>query len=131
MYREFALPYEQRIFEAIHRKGGLARLHICGNTNHILAEMLESGADIIDLDWMVDMEKAAALYGDRAAVCGNFNPVTIMLQGRPAAVEQAVLTCAQQGGPRWFCGAGCEIPDGSPYENLYAQARTLQALQTA
>ena len=27
-----------------------------------------------------------------------------------------------------FCGAGCEIPDGTPYENLYAQAQTLQAI---
>jgi uroporphyrinogen decarboxylase len=128
MYREFALPYEQRIFEAVHRKGALARLHICGNTNRILADMLASGADIIDLDWMVDMGKAAALYGDRAALCGNFNPVSVMLQGTPAEVEQAVLDCAQQGGPRWFSGAGCEIPDGTPCENLQAQARTLQAL---
>ncbi|MBK8420662.1 MAG: hypothetical protein IPL17_17920 [Anaerolineales bacterium] len=32
MYREFALPYEQRIFEAVKAKGGIPRLHICGKT---------------------------------------------------------------------------------------------------
>jgi uroporphyrinogen decarboxylase len=128
MYREFALPYEQRIFEAVHQKGGLARLHICGNTNRILTEMLESGADIIDLDWMVDMAKAAAIYEGRAAICGNFDPVAIMLQGTPEMVEQAVLSCAHLGGARWFCGAGCEIPDKTPAENLHMQARTLQAI---
>lgn len=128
MYREFALPYEQRIFAAVHQKGGLARLHICGNTNRILPDMLESGADIIDLDWMVDLGKAAAIYGDRAAICGNFDPVAIMLQGTPEMVEQAVLTCARLGGSRWFCGAGCEIPDETPTENLHMQARTLQAI---
>jgi len=128
MYREFALPYEQRIFEAVHRKGGLARLHICGNTNRIIPDMLASGADIIDLDYMVDLGKAAALYEGRAALCGNFNPVTVMLQGTPAEVEQAVLTCAGLGGSRWFCGAGCEIPDETPVENLQMQARTLQAI---
>ena len=35
VYRQFALPYEQRIFAAVHDASGgrvLARLHICGNT---------------------------------------------------------------------------------------------------
>ena len=65
-YRQFALPYEQRIFAAVHEMGALARLHICGNTTRILADMAQSGADIIDVDWMVDMGQAAAIFGDRA-----------------------------------------------------------------
>ncbi|GAB4451863.1 MAG: hypothetical protein Kow0031_34400 [Anaerolineae bacterium] len=128
MYREFALPYEQRIFAAVKAKGGLARLHICGNTNKILPDMLDSGADIIDLDWMVDIGRAAELYGSRAAVCGNFDPVAVMLQGTPAQVEAATLACARQGGPRWISGAGCEIPDETPPENLHAQSRALRSL---
>jgi hypothetical protein len=51
-----------------------------------------------------------------------------MLQGTPEMVEGAVLTCARLGGSRWFCGAGCEIPDETPVENLHLQARTLQAI---
>ena len=82
-YRQFALPYEQRIFAAVHEMGALARLHICGNTSRILADMAQSGADIIDVDWMVDMGQAAAIFGDRAAVCGNQDPVAVMLNGTP------------------------------------------------
>jgi MtaA/CmuA family methyltransferase len=62
MYREFALPYEQRIFAAVHELGAVARLHICGDTTHILEQMTESGADIIDIDWMVDLQKAAEIF---------------------------------------------------------------------
>jgi MtaA/CmuA family methyltransferase len=125
MYRRFALPYEQRIFAAVHAMGAKARLHICGNTTRLLPDMLESGADIIDLDWMVDLEKAAQLFDEKVAICGNFDPVAVMLQGTPVIVQDATLTCIQNGGKRLFSGAGCEIPDGTPAENLLAQYQVL------
>ena len=125
MYRRFALPYEQRIFAAVHEMGALARLHICGNTTHLLNDMAQSGADIIDLDWMVDMAEAATKIGDRVALCGNFDPVAVMLHGTPEKVYQATLACLEAAGPRGFSAAGCEIPDGTPHENLRAQTRAL------
>jgi len=126
MYRRFALPYEQRIFSAVHAMGALARLHICGNTTRLLPDMVASGADIIDLDWMVDLESAASRYGQQAAFCGNFNPVGVILQGSPAEVYAAARYCVQAGGPRGFSAAGCEIPDQTPPENLRAHLRALQ-----
>ena len=126
MYREFALPYEQRIFAAVHELGALARLHICGNTTHILAPMAESGADIIDLDWMVDIRRAAETYGDYPVICGNFDPVAIMLQGTPEQVRQATEYCLRWGGPRNISAAGCEIPDRTPRENLLAQVQAIR-----
>lgn len=125
MYRQFALPYEQRIFQAVHEMGAVARLHICGNTTRILPDMLQSGADIVDLDWMVDLERAAQLVADRVALCGNFDPVAVMLQGTPEQVRAATLACVQKGGRRLFSAAGCEIPDGTPVENLLAQRDAL------
>lgn len=124
-YRRFALPYEQRIFAAVHEMGALARLHICGDTSHILADMAETGADIIDVDWMVDMARAAEVFGPRQSVCGNQDPVTVMLQGTPEAVRQATLSCMRAGGSRSISAAGCEIPDGTPPANLLAQAEVL------
>ena len=126
MYQEFALPYERRIFDAVHEKGALGRLHICGSTTHLLPLMSQSGADIIDLDWMVDIRLAAETFGDYPVVCGNFDPVAIMLQGTPEQVRDATLYCLRWGGPRAISGAGCEIPDGTPHENLLAQARALR-----
>ena len=127
MYREFALPYERRIFEAVHRMGALARLHICGNTTHLLKLMPQSGADIIDLDWMVDMRSAAEIFGRGGpAICGNFDPVGIMLQGTEEDVRRATLKALEEGGSRSISAAGCEIPDGTPHANLLAQSQALQ-----
>jgi MtaA/CmuA family methyltransferase len=128
MYRRFALPYEQRIFAAVHEMGALARLHICGDTSVIVDDMVESGADIIDLDWMVDMGAAAAKHGREVSFCGNFDPVTVMLQGKPEQVYAATQECMAAGGNRSFSAAGCEIPDGSPPANLLAQNRALREL---
>jgi MtaA/CmuA family methyltransferase len=129
MYRRFALPYEQRIFAAIRQLEALPRLHICGNTSHILTDMAQSGAAIIDLDWMVDIGRAAEIFGEGIALCGNFDPVAVMLQGTPEQVRQATLKCAQLGGSRHLSGAGCEIPDGTPHENLLAQLQALQEFE--
>ena len=125
MYRRFALPYEQCIFEAVHEMGALARLHICGNTNKIIDAMVESGADIIDLDYMVDMEAAATDYGDQVSFCGNFDPVTVLLQGSPEKVYDATTHCLEIGGTRAFSAAGCEAPMWTPDENLRAQSQAL------
>jgi MtaA/CmuA family methyltransferase len=126
MYLRFALPYEKRIFDAVHEMGALARLHICGNTTHLLHLMPHSGADIIDIDWMVSMRAAAGAFGDGPAVCGNFDPVAIMLQGTQQQVRDSAAACLDQGGDRSFSAAGCEIPDGTPHENLLAHAQALR-----
>ena len=131
MYREFAHPYEQRIFQAVHDMGGITRLHICGNTTHILDDMVTSGADIIDLDWMVDWEASSSKYRDQVSFCGNVDPVAVMLQGSPEEVYASTQDCMVSGGPRSFSAAGCEIPDGTPHANLYAQSRALRDLGAA
>jgi uroporphyrinogen decarboxylase len=126
MYRQFALPYEKRIFQAVHDMGALARLHICGNTSKIVGDMVESSADIIDLDWMVDWQSASEDYGDRVTFFGNFDPVAVVLHGSPDAVYEATLDCLRIGGNRSISGAGCEIPDRTPHENLRAHVRALR-----
>jgi MtaA/CmuA family methyltransferase len=126
MYEHYALPYEQRIFEEVHRGGGIARLHICGNTTRLLSAMLRSGADIIDLDSMVDFGAASASYGGQVSFCGNANPVADLLQGTPEQVFKVTQHCMQVGGQRSFSAAGCEIPNQTPHENLRAQMRALQ-----
>lgn len=128
MYLDFALPYEQRIFAAVHEMGAIARLHICGDITRLLELLPNSGADIIDLDWMVDLERAAQILGGRVLTCGNFDPVAILFQGTPDQVRQAAISCQQAGGPTHISAAGCEVPDGTPHPNLLAHASALREI---
>lgn len=117
-YAEFALPYEKRIIEAVHKHGAKAKLHICGNISSILDIIAESGADMIDVDFPVDFAAANKAFEGKCSACGNFNPVEVLLQGSTETVKQAVVKCVHAGNDRTFIAAGCEVPVSTPPENL-------------
>ena len=119
-YKEFILSYEQKIFAEIKRCGALGRIHICGDTAPLLDDLAACGADIIDIDWMVDFGEASEKLSGHAAVCGNFDPVSVVMDGNPKTIKEAVNKCIEDGGPGCFIMAGCEIPRNTPHENLYA-----------
>ena len=125
IYQTWILPREQRLFEEIRRAGGIGRLHICGDITPLLDDLRLCGADIIDIDWMVDFRTAREKLGDVALVCGNFDPVSVVQDGTPAEIRSAVNGCADAGGERCIIMAGCEIPRDTPHENLRAVAEAL------
>jgi MtaA/CmuA family methyltransferase len=127
-YNEFALPKEIEIIKAIHESGSKVKLHICGNINSILDYVLRSGADMIDVDWMVDFKKAVDIFGEKVSACGNFDPVKIMLNGKPSQVDEAVKWCVDAGRENTFIASGCEIPRNTPYENMRRVDETLRII---
>ena len=121
-YREFALPYEQRVCAAIHNAGALMKLHICGNTNALLDDMLTSGADLFNVDHLVPFEKACAVYGT-AGKCfkGNLDPVSDLLQASPeACLMHARERVARARGLAYMLSPGCEVPGETPDSHMAA-----------
>ncbi len=128
VYAEQVVPLEREIVDAAHALGAKVKLHICGNINHLLDHVGKSGADIIDIDWMVDIAAATEKVGPQSVVNGNFDPVAIALQGTPETVRAAVRSCVAQGNDRLFVSAGCEIPRDTPHANLAAVDEALREL---
>lgn len=121
LYEEFALPYQKRLIEEIHKAGAKVKLHICGNLNPVLESIAQTGADIVDLDYMVDMENAVNIFGNSLSVCGNFDPVSVLLQGQAEDIRNEVKRCAAFSNKNsMFISAGCEIPKYTPDENVMA-----------
>ncbi len=116
MYREFALPYERRVADAVHAAGGLVKLHICGNTAALLNDMPASGADLFNVDHLVDFDAACNAYGAAGvAFKGNLDPVSELMQSTPERCRAACrerITRAR--GLRYLLSAGCEIPAATP-----------------
>lgn len=130
LYDEFALPYQQKLIEDIHKAGAKAKLHICGNLNFVLESIVKTGADIVDLDYMVDMKKAVDIFGDKISACGNFDPVSVVLQGNVEEVQKEVERCASYRNKNAvFISAGCEIPKYTSDENVLAIYHKLLELQ--
>ena len=122
LYEQFVLPFEQKLIAAIHGFGAKVRLHICGNTNRITAMMAKSGADFIDLDSMVDITKARTAMGPGQVVAGNIDPVKVMKNGTPELIAEKLAECRTAAGSNYIITAGCEVPRGTPPENLHALA---------
>ena len=127
LYEEFVLPYQQRMIQAIHYMGVPVKLHICGNIGPVMDLIAQTGADMVDCDFMVDMERAADILPEGTCICGNFNPVEIMLQGTPEMVKAAVGKCKELGRRNHnFIAPGCEVPKDTPPENMLALLAALR-----
>jgi MtaA/CmuA family methyltransferase len=121
LYTLFAFDRQKRLVEHIHKEGGLAKLHICGNTKSILTGMIQTGADIIDIDHLVpSMSDFAALLGPSQVFSGKADPVTIIQDGTPEIIRQSVIDDLKQAGGRCIISAGCEITPGTTVENMKA-----------
>ena len=120
LYTRYVLPLEQRLIAAIHEAGATVKLHICGNINAILADVAKTGADVIDLDWMVPIAAAREAVGPNVCLCGNFDPVAVLLQGTPESVAAAARQCLTEGGDRFILQPGCEVPPATPDANVRA-----------
>ena len=131
-YREFVLPYEQRVVDAIHAAGGLIKLHICGNTTHLLQDMIRSGADLFNVDHLVDFQTACSLYG-KEGLCfkGNLNPVVDLMQSTPGECRKKCLDRLQAAtGLRYMLSPGCEVPAETSDEVFQAFCEAPQAFAT-
>jgi uroporphyrinogen decarboxylase len=128
MYKEFVLPLEQKLIAAIHsargrltaEAGAAVKLHICGNIKNHISYMAQSGADIIDVDWMVPLAKARELVGPEVTLCGNFNPAGVLFEGSPQDVAEAARQCLKAGGYKFILMPGCEVPPATPEKNIRA-----------
>jgi len=126
MYRRFALPCEKRVGEEAHKLGLPYALHICGRTDAILRDMLETGADCLELDYKTDIGKVFSVLKDRTCLIGNIDPSGVLAQGTTADVirETKRILDLYSSSPRLILNAGCAIPAETPSENLKAMIAT-------
>ena len=123
LYTQYVLPCEKSLIAAIHALGVPVRLHICGNTKRIVEGMGQAGADIIDLDFPTPVAHARRAMREKQVLLGNIDPVRGLRDGTPESVEAALGECYRQAGAAYICGAGCEIPRGTPHANVDAMTR--------
>ncbi len=124
IYRTFAKPYHKELIEVMKENGDShPMLHICGNTTKIWKDMAETGAGILSLDNIIDLEAAKKEVGGQVVLMGNVRPTDTMLLGNPQTVEENVLECIAKAAdnPKGYMMAlGCGTPLNTPSENIRA-----------
>jgi len=51
---------------------------------------------------------------------GDTDPVRVLRDGSPESITEAIAQCHRDVGERYIVSAGCEVPRGTPSENLAA-----------
>lgn len=133
VYQKYIFPFEQKYFTAMkplcEKYDAVSLLHICGNTTPNLNLMAQTGADILELDYKVDLLEARKIVGDRVCLMGNLDPTSVLLEGTPELVEekaqQAIADAGRNGA--FILGSGCEVATRTPLENLLAMSRVARA----
>ena len=121
-YGVYALPYERRVAECSHELGLPYLLHICGKTDRILKQMVDIGADALEIDFKTNLQLAHDIFQDKVTFVGNIDPSEVLARGTPALVklktEELLGTFADS--PRFVLNSGCALPADTPSENVRA-----------
>jgi uroporphyrinogen decarboxylase len=121
-YNTYILERHKELISFIHGLGGKIKLHICGDTNHLLPSYKDFNLDILDLDWQVDIDHARSVLGEEVIFAGNINPVHIQNNTEHAVSQLCKELVTKYKNERFILSAGCEITPLTPAVNLKAMS---------
>ena len=122
IYRQVEQPYERRFIQAVSRPEFPAALHICGDATPILADMVATGAPILELDYKTDIRAAKEIMQGKSVFLGPVNPELMWEARDPHIVQEAAREAIEVLGPGggFILGPGCALGYDTPSENIHA-----------
>jgi uroporphyrinogen decarboxylase len=124
MYRDFVVPYEKRVTDAVKAEGVPVYTHTCGSIGDRLDLMLATGTegvDTLDPPPLGNTELAAAKQqiGDKVFIKGNMNAVELLQATQPEQViahaTDRIVTGKPGGG--YILSTACSVaPKVAPWK---------------
>src|ERR1700722_7251889 len=74
-YERFALPAVKAIISSVG--GAVPVIYYTKASHHLLGAVARSGADVLSLDWRIDLADARAALGPKIALQGNVDPAVL------------------------------------------------------
>ena len=130
-YRKYAYPYVSRLASDLKKSGILLAYHICGNATPIIADMVSSGAAILEIDQKSNLSTCRQAARGKATLLGPIDPSEVMANGTPEQVrekcQEAIEIMGAGGG--FILGPGCALPATTSHENIDALIETARRYQ--
>jgi uroporphyrinogen decarboxylase len=116
-YDTFALPYQKRVFDQVKQTHPDTPLIILvSGSAGVLERMPKCGADIVTVDWAVDMAEARERLGKHVKVQGNIDPGVLF--GSKEFIRDRILDTIRKAGNRGhILNLGHGILPTTPEEN--------------
>ncbi len=130
LHREFCLPYDTAMHEALHAAGQRSTYHTCGGMMHILDLVLQNGTDASETlsppgvgGNITEPGPVRKAFGGKVAMIGGMDQFNILTSGTAAEIRAEVRRLfdgfGKEGG--YICSASDHFFD-APVENLEAFA---------
>jgi uroporphyrinogen decarboxylase len=113
-YLDFALPAVQEIVSGLGKN--VPVIYYTKASNHLLLAAADSGADVLSVDWRVDLRELRKTLGPKIALQGNVDPAVLFA---PEATIRRVTqeTVAALNGTGHILNLGHGILQHTPVEN--------------
>ncbi len=123
-YKNFVLPYIKRTISEL-KKEGVPIIYFVNECAGILKEVKKSGADVISIDWRIDISDAIKKLGKKTIIQGNLDPCALFLPKE--SLEERVKDILWKGetakGHIFNLGHG--ILPQTPVENVIAMVKAV------
>jgi uroporphyrinogen decarboxylase len=122
-YEEFALPAVQEIIRGV---GGAApMIYYTKASHHLLPALVQSGANVLSVDWRVNLAELRKLAGPRVAIQGNLDPA-LLFAPQDVLRAKTLELLRQLGGAGHILNLGHGILPTTPVENAQLFIQTGQ-----
>jgi uroporphyrinogen decarboxylase len=113
-YEEFALPAVQEIISGLG--GSVPVIYYTKASQHLLTAVARSGANVLSVDWRLDLAEIRKTLGPEIALQGNVDPAVLLAP--PEKIRDVTLaTINSLGGHGHILNLGHGILQNTPVEN--------------
>lgn len=118
-YTEFVLPYASRVVDHLKSNGVVTIMHVCGDIRKSAGIIAQTGVNAMDIDYMVNLEKARMDIEQPMCLRGNLNPVDLLNMPYDKLVEH-IVDIIRSGGSPFVLNTGCLVARDTPPKNIDA-----------
>ena len=126
-YQEVVFPYVKAAIKAL-RKFDVPVIYFVNNCAGLLKIIKKSGADVIGIDWRVDIEEAVKRLGKKVSIQGNLDPCVLFASREH--IEEMVQEILEKAYPSrgHIFNLGHGILPETPAENAVAMVEAVHRL---
>jgi uroporphyrinogen decarboxylase len=129
-YRHHVLPHLKRLVAGARATGVPVIVYVNGAA-HLLEVLVDSGADVVGIDWRVDPAEAIGRIGGRCALQGNLDPCVLFAPPAVVTRETERVLDAFRGQQGYVFNLGSGILPRTPVESMEAVFAALHARRGA
>lgn len=124
---KFSATYVKQIVEAVQTEDFAVVLHNCGARLVHLPQILQSGVEIHHFGAPMDILAALEQVQGSVILGGNLDPTAVFYNSSAGEVTQLAETLLADAHtyPNFVLSSGCDIPPGTPVENIRAFYETI------